>query len=294
MTQNANALPPANWYPDPRDQAMERYWDGQSWTAETRPVGGAAAPAEPAAAVGEPGGQEPGAQQAAGQQAAAQAGAAQEPAGRQGATPFGQGVGLPEQQGAAQAGRTPFADIASGSATGTQQNSEPAREAGMAAGAAGGGFAFGGGGAGAGTAAPMGSAAQPAEQQSGGLAAGRGLGAAFGGGEPARSVEPPAAAGAGGAPEASQIPVSTGDDVPGRATVRFVSDACGVAVRAAGTSSDKRAMIAARREAVEQLRQDAVAAGGNAVVGMRFDSSSGPDGGAEVVAYGTAVVVERA
>lgn len=29
--------PPANWYPDPRNPAMLRWWDGQGWTSHTRP-----------------------------------------------------------------------------------------------------------------------------------------------------------------------------------------------------------------------------------------------------------------
>jgi uncharacterized protein YbjQ (UPF0145 family) len=55
MSENANGLPPADWYPDPRDPAQERYWDGTSWTTETRPVGGGETPApaaeQPAAAA---------------------------------------------------------------------------------------------------------------------------------------------------------------------------------------------------------------------------------------------------
>ena len=38
VSENANGLPPANWYPDPRDPTQQRYWDGQSWTVQTRPV----------------------------------------------------------------------------------------------------------------------------------------------------------------------------------------------------------------------------------------------------------------
>lgn len=30
------ALPPANWYPDPYQSTIERYWDGRAWTAYTR------------------------------------------------------------------------------------------------------------------------------------------------------------------------------------------------------------------------------------------------------------------
>lgn len=36
----ANAMAPQpNWYPDPRDPAVLRWWDGQVWTNHTRPAG---------------------------------------------------------------------------------------------------------------------------------------------------------------------------------------------------------------------------------------------------------------
>ena len=44
-----------------------------------------------------------------------------------------------------------------------------------------------------------------------------------------------------------------------------------------------------RREAVERKVDHAVAMGGNAVTGVRFDSSDIADGIVEIVAYGTAV-----
>jgi uncharacterized protein YbjQ (UPF0145 family) len=47
-----------------------------------------------------------------------------------------------------------------------------------------------------------------------------------------------------------------------------------------------------RREAVERMVDHAVAMGANAVTGVRFDSSDIADGIVEIVAYGTAVVVE--
>ena len=48
----------------------------------------------------------------------------------------------------------------------------------------------------------------------------------------------------------------------------------------------------ARREAVDRLVQSATAAGANAVVMMRFDSSEMGQTMSEIVAYGTAVVAE--
>lgn len=50
----------------------------------------------------------------------------------------------------------------------------------------------------------------------------------------------------------------------------------------------------ARAEAVERLEVAARQAGANAVVGMRFGSTSIADGAAEILVYGTAVVVEPA
>ena len=35
---------PADWYPDPQDPSLQRYWDGNAWTEHTAP----AAPGQPA------------------------------------------------------------------------------------------------------------------------------------------------------------------------------------------------------------------------------------------------------
>ena len=43
----AAQLPPAGWYPDPDDAALQRYWDGGQWTGDRTP----ATPA-PAASTG--------------------------------------------------------------------------------------------------------------------------------------------------------------------------------------------------------------------------------------------------
>jgi uncharacterized protein YbjQ (UPF0145 family) len=47
-----------------------------------------------------------------------------------------------------------------------------------------------------------------------------------------------------------------------------------------------------RRDAYEVMAQHAMDAGGNAVVGMRYDATEIAQGVAEVLCYGTAVVVE--
>ena len=49
-----------------------------------------------------------------------------------------------------------------------------------------------------------------------------------------------------------------------------------------------------RRQAIDRMVQNAVALGGNAVVSFRFDSSELGGTMSEIVAYGTAVVVEEA
>ncbi len=50
----------------------------------------------------------------------------------------------------------------------------------------------------------------------------------------------------------------------------------------------------ARRQAVDRMVMNATAMGGNAVVMMRFDSSEIGQAMSEIVAYGTAVIVEPA
>lgn len=102
------------------------------------------------------------------------------------------------------------------------------------------------------------------------------------------------------------IPVSTTFDIDGNAGT-FVGPAFGVIVRSVGFSrnlvggikSFKRGDITefsgtleeARRHAVERLVEHAQAIGGNAITGLRFDSSDVGDGLVEVVAYGTAVTL---
>lgn len=50
----------------------------------------------------------------------------------------------------------------------------------------------------------------------------------------------------------------------------------------------------AREEAYDLLIQHARERGANAVIGMRYDANEVMDGVTEVLAYGTAVVIERA
>lgn len=48
----------------------------------------------------------------------------------------------------------------------------------------------------------------------------------------------------------------------------------------------------ARDEAIERMKQEAASVGANAVVNIRFSTSSVTQGAAELFAYGTAVVIE--
>jgi uncharacterized protein YbjQ (UPF0145 family) len=50
----------------------------------------------------------------------------------------------------------------------------------------------------------------------------------------------------------------------------------------------------ARQEAYELMLQHADEMGANAIVGMRYDANDVMDGVTEVLAYGTAVIVDRA
>jgi uncharacterized protein YbjQ (UPF0145 family) len=51
---------------------------------------------------------------------------------------------------------------------------------------------------------------------------------------------------------------------------------------------------ATRQEAFDHMYEHAAQGGANAIVGMRYDANEIMDGVTEVLAYGTAVVVERA
>ena len=62
---------------------------------------------------------------------------------------------------------------------------------------------------------------------------------------------------------------------------------------AGGEISDYTKMMAETREqALDRLSEDAENLGGNAIVGLRFTTTSMMQGAAEFLVYGTAVVVE--
>ncbi|MGB9374271.1 MAG: heavy metal-binding domain-containing protein [Jiangellales bacterium] len=64
------------------------------------------------------------------------------------------------------------------------------------------------------------------------------------------------------------------------------------ALRAGEVGEFSNAVDEARRLAVQRLAANAAAVGANAILGVRFESADIGEGLAEVMAYGTAVVVE--
>jgi uncharacterized protein YbjQ (UPF0145 family) len=102
--------------------------------------------------------------------------------------------------------------------------------------------------------------------------------------------------------------VATTETVAGHRVVETKGQCFGVVVRsrglggnimaglrslAGGEITEYTVMIEeARRHAIDRLVQNATAMGANAVVMMRFDSSEIGQTMSEIVAYGTAVVIE--
>jgi len=52
-------------------------------------------------------------------------------------------------------------------------------------------------------------------------------------------------------------------------------------------------MAESREQALDRMRHDAQATGANAVIGVRFTTSMIMQGTAEILAYGTAVIIEQ-
>ena len=102
--------------------------------------------------------------------------------------------------------------------------------------------------------------------------------------------------------------VCTTENVPGHKVVRVLGQCFGVVVRSRGLGGNIAAGLRSivggeiteytrlvedtRRQALDRLIANAVAMGGNAVVMMRFDSGDIGQTMNEVVAYGTAAVIE--
>ena len=102
--------------------------------------------------------------------------------------------------------------------------------------------------------------------------------------------------------------MSTTDTVAGRPTIKVLDVVSGSTVRArnigrditalfrnvvGGEVSEYTSLLAqSREEALQRMKDVAVDKGANAIVGMRFMTSMVAQGSAEILAYGTAVLVE--
>jgi uncharacterized protein YbjQ (UPF0145 family) len=104
------------------------------------------------------------------------------------------------------------------------------------------------------------------------------------------------------------MPVSTRFDLPGMTVRRSLGSCFGLVVRSMGFSKSISASFRqlragevpqytelledSRRHAIDRMIDNARLLGANAILGMRFDSSEIGGQLTEIVAYGTAVVVE--
>jgi uncharacterized protein YbjQ (UPF0145 family) len=106
-----------------------------------------------------------------------------------------------------------------------------------------------------------------------------------------------------------EIPITTALELPGMVVQENLGIAFGLVVRSMGFARNFTAGLKAlrqgevseytdlledaRRHAIDRMVANAKLLGANAIVSMRFDSSEMGQQLTEVVAYGTAVVVER-
>ena len=103
--------------------------------------------------------------------------------------------------------------------------------------------------------------------------------------------------------------VTTTENIAGHEVERAIGQVFGLIVRSRGLAGNISAAFRSlgggeiheytqmledsRRQAIDRMVQNATAMGANAIVMMRFDSSELGQSMAEVVAYGTAVVVRE-
>jgi uncharacterized protein YbjQ (UPF0145 family) len=101
--------------------------------------------------------------------------------------------------------------------------------------------------------------------------------------------------------------VVTTNDVPGFRVDRVLGEVFGLTVRSRNAFSTMgsgfksmfggelkgltKALAHSRREVMERMIDEARAKGGNAIIGMRFDTSEMGDTWTEICAYGTAAVI---
>lgn len=102
--------------------------------------------------------------------------------------------------------------------------------------------------------------------------------------------------------------MSNTEEIPGRTIVEFYGIASGSTVRAKHVGKDLMAGLKnlvggelkgyteliqeSRRESMSRMEEQAKSMGANAIVNVRFSTSSIAQGAAELFAYGTAVKVE--
>jgi len=102
--------------------------------------------------------------------------------------------------------------------------------------------------------------------------------------------------------------ISTSDTLPGKRIMKVVGLTKGNAVRARNIGRDvvaglrnlvggeipeyTKLLAEAREQAIDRMIVDAEGRGANAIVGMRFTTAQIMEHGAELLAYGTAVVTE--
>ncbi|WP_228979535.1 YbjQ family protein [Streptomyces sp. DH12] len=113
----------------------------------------------------------------------------------------------------------------------------------------------------------------------------------------------------GGQTAQSDVLVVTTNDVPGHQVQQVIGEVFGLTVRSrhlgtqvgAGLKSMvggelkglTKTLVETRNQAMERLVEQARARGANAVLAFRFDVTEAAGAGAEVCAYGTAVVLTR-
>jgi len=106
------------------------------------------------------------------------------------------------------------------------------------------------------------------------------------------------------------LPIVTTDTIQGMRIVKVVGLVRGNTIRARHVGNDilaalktlvggeiseyTKMMAEAREQALDRMRAEAVARGANAVVGMRVTTAMVMTGAAEILVYGTGVVVEDA
>ncbi len=102
--------------------------------------------------------------------------------------------------------------------------------------------------------------------------------------------------------------ITTADRVEGKSIVKTVGLVRGNTIRARNVGRDMRAVVKslvggeitdytymmteAREQAIQRMVEDAEKKGANAIIGMRFSTSMIMQNAAEVLAYGTGVVLE--